>query len=80
MDSAEGWTMGTVEVVSVKHIPIRRERTLIPTRKSCPVCKFDGIKPKGGKNWEPFYWAERPTGGHIVLTCRKCEGVLKTPF
>lgn len=79
MSDLSDWEIGKVEIVNTTHINIIREKTYIPTRKSCPKCKYDGHRTKNGIKWEKFYWAEKKMG-EIVLTCRKCQSVLKRPF
>lgn len=79
MNAIDDWTMQRVEVVSTKTISITTDQTLAPLRKSCPMCKFDGTRAKGGIKWERFFYAYR-VGGRIALNCRKCDKRLKSPL
>jgi len=79
-----------IEVTSYKTISMRLVNTYAPSRKSCPHCKFDGVRHKGGKKWEKFYYVKN-NGTEIQSTektkdsfweeldfiCRKCEKLLK---
>ena len=50
------WIIKRVEIVSTKFIP--SVQTYAPERKSCPHCKFSGVKKhKDGIKWEAWYYA-----------------------
>ena len=89
--NANNWAIrDDIEVVSNKIISMRVVRTYAPSRKSCPHCKFDGVRHKGGKKWEKFYYVinkgdpvksnEKTRSSFfedLVFICRKCNTTLQ---